>query len=399
VRTALALLVAVCAALLTASSASATLAERLTRALTSPGVSWSKTGALALDIQNGRKLYSRNASLSLRPASNAKLTVALAALDRLGPGNRIPTLVRGEGRREGGTWHGRLVLKGFGDPTLSSGDLATLAARVRASGISRITGAIEGDESYWDTRRVVSGWKASFYKEECPPLSALTVDRAKVGSRVVSDPAFAAARAFRGALVAAGVRVDGWARKGVADNGSVGVARVVSGTMRRLVLRMNRVSDNFIAESLLKVLGARIRGNGTSAAGARIVTETLAARGVPLRGVRIVDGSGLSRYDRLTARAIAALLVSAWSDRTIRRPFFESLPLAGVEGTLEDRLESAPAYRSVRAKTGTTKHASALSGYVRRRIVFSVLQNGSPIPFWHARRAQDRFAQVLAGTL
>ena len=56
----------------------------------------------------------------------------------------------------------------------------------------------------------------------------------------------------------------------------------------------------------------------------------------------------------------------------------------------------APAYRNVRAKTGTTDSASALSGYVRTRYVFSILQNGSPIPWWNARKAQDRFAQVLA---
>ena len=82
---------------------------------------------------------------------------------------------------------------------------------------------------------------------------------------------------------------------------------------------------------------------------------------------------------------------------TIGDEFVDSLPIAGVNGTLEDRMERLPAYRHVYAKTGTTSRASALSGYVTTRYVFAILQNGDPIPYYYARRAQDRFAQVLAG--
>ena len=116
-----------------------------------------------------------------------------------------------------------------------------------------------------------------------------------------------------------------------------------------------------------------------------------------MTGLRIADGSGLSLYDRLTARALGELLISATSDSAIGSDFVASLPIAGVNGTLEDRMERLPAYRHVFAKTGTTDLASALSGYVRTRYVFSILQNGSPIPYYYARKAQDRFAQVLAG--
>ena len=103
--------------------------------------------------------------------------------------------------------------------------------------------------------------------------------------------------------------------------------------------------------------------------------------------------------DRLTARAVGKLLVSAWRDQSVRSAFFGSLAVAGVDGTLEDRMESGPAYRRVRAKTGTLRSASALSGYAGTRYVFSVLQNGSPISYTRARRSQDRFAQALARAL
>jgi D-alanyl-D-alanine carboxypeptidase/D-alanyl-D-alanine-endopeptidase (penicillin-binding protein 4) len=112
--------------------------------------------------------------------------------------------------------------------------------------------------------------------------------------------------------------------------------------------------------------------------------------------VRVVDGSGLSRSDRLTTRALAGLLVLAWYDPDLRPVVYDVLPVAGVNGTLEKRMRVSPARGAVRAKTGTTSIASALSGYVRDRYVFAVVQNGYPISTWWARTAQDRFAQALA---
>ena len=128
----------------------------------------------------------------------------------------------------------------------------------------------------------------------------------------------------------------------------------------------------------------------------RAVRSALAQIGVPVAGVRLVDGSGLSSLDRLTTRALAGILRAAWSDPEIRPAFVAALPLAGINGTLEDRMRRPPARGNVQAKTGTTDIASALSGYVKHRYVFSVLQNGSPVSTYWTRRAQDRFATALA---
>ena len=393
-----ALVAALALLVLAPAAASAPLAERLDRALASPGISWSATGVLALDLENGGLVYGRNAGLSLRPASNEKLPVALAALDELGRGAQIPTEVLGEGRLADRVWRGRLVLKGYGDPTLGHDDLALLARRVENAGIGRVTGGIVADESYFDTRRTAPGWKPRYYKNECPPLSALVVARARVGGWITGDPALAAAQAFRRALVAEGVAVGRGTAKATASSSAVELAEVTSPRLSLVVRQMNRASDNFYAEMLLKVLGANATGRGTSVAGARVVRRELADRGVPLEGVRIADGSGLSLDNRTTARALAALLISAWSDPKVSRPFYNSLPIAGVNGTLRHRMTRRPAYGHVRAKTGTTSSASALSGYVGTKYVFAVLQNGSPVPYWHARAAQDRFAHVLAGS-
>jgi serine-type D-Ala-D-Ala carboxypeptidase/endopeptidase (penicillin-binding protein 4) len=305
--------------------------------------------------------------------------------------------VLGRGSVGASVWQGALILKGYGDPTLTRSDLAVLAKRVRLSGITTVTGKVLADETYFDTRRVAPGWKPSYYKEECPPLSALVVDEAKVRGRTVDTPALAAARAFRGALVLAGVRVLRGAGVGAAGEGDTLVSQILSPSTAGLVKQMNRQSDNFVAEMLLKRLGARLLHRGATGAGISVALDVLRTRGVPLAGVRLADGSGLSSYDRLTARAVTAILITGWSDPRFRRPFVLSLPLAGVNGTLKDRLRSLPARGFVRAKTGTTNRASSLSGFVGTRYVFSVLQNAAPIPWLSARQGQDRFVQILAG--
>ena len=90
------------------------------------------------------------------------------------------------------------------------------------------------------------------------------------------------------------------------------------------------------------------------------------------------------------------LLLTAERDPGIREPFLASLSVAGISGTLRDRLRRRPARGQVLAKTGTTNEACALAGFVRRRYVFAILQNGSPVAWWSAREAQDRFVTLLA---
>ena len=374
------------------------LQRRLARALHVPHVATARSAAVALDLASGTVLFEQNPGRSLAPASNEKLPLTYAALMQLGPTYRIETDVLGQGQQDGTQWTGTLVLKGNGDPTLSRADLRALAAQVKALGIRSVTGGVSGDESAYDTRRIVAGWKPSYFIDESPPLSALVVDRARVGRIVTRSPALAAATAFRAALRQAGIAVAGPVRTGTADAWSEPLADVSSPTLWSMLRFMDRESDNFTAEMLLKQLGLTELGRGTSAAGAAVVTQALTDAGVPMTGVRIVDGSGLSRLDRLTANALGSLLKIAWADPAVGPALLASLPVAGVNGTLQHRLQKPPAKGNVLAKTGTTETASSLSGYVSGRYAFAVVQNGHPLSYWWARRAQDRFAQVLAGS-
>jgi D-alanyl-D-alanine carboxypeptidase/D-alanyl-D-alanine-endopeptidase (penicillin-binding protein 4) len=396
-QTALAMLVALLGVLVAAAPAAAAppLAQRLATALAAPGLDPSRSAALAVDVRTGAVVFSHNPDLSLQPASNEKLAVAYASLRLLGPAYRLRTEVAGSGALVDGTWRGDLYLEGHGDPTLREADLADLARQVAEWGIVRVTGAVIGDESWYDAHRTAPGWKGRFYIGESPPLSALIAERGRYRGTTSDNPALAAASLFRQALAEAGVEVAKRSLVGVAPAEAFPLALDFSEPLADIVRFMGRESDNFTAELLVKELGRTQLGAGTTGAGARVMRDALAGAEVPLAGVRLADGSGLSLLDRLTARALVALLVAAAADPELRDAFLTSLPVAGVNGTLADRMERRPARGRVRAKTGTTNGASALSGFAGR-YVFAIVQNGSPVPYWIARRAQDRFATVLA---
>jgi D-alanyl-D-alanine carboxypeptidase/D-alanyl-D-alanine-endopeptidase (penicillin-binding protein 4) len=382
-----AVLAAVFAALLLVQPAeAASLRARLHAALsgfTGPG-----TAALAVDLATGRVVYAHNVQTALLPASNEKLVVTYAALEALGPAFRMQTAVLGEGRLDpAGVWVGNLVLKGSGDPTLDRAALARLAEGVRAAGVRRVTGSLVGDESWFDSRRSGPGWKAGFVPFESQALSALAVEG-------VADAA-GTVRLFREALTRAGVRVTGGSK--LARAGGWPLAVHWSPPLAEILRHMDVVSDNFTAELVLKQLGAVAGGQGTTAAGAEVIRTVLAAHAVPLAGVRIADGSGLSALDRMTPKALVTILQRGWTDREIRSVLFGVLPVSGRDGTLEDRMSRPPARGNVRAKTGTLNGVSALSGYVRERYAFAVLVNAPGLSTYAAHAAQDRFATVLAG--
>jgi serine-type D-Ala-D-Ala carboxypeptidase/endopeptidase (penicillin-binding protein 4) len=368
------------------------LARALHARLVSPG----RTGAVVFDLQTGDLLFAHNPQLPLRPASNEKLATTYAALTALGPSFRIDTDVLGDGQQNGTTWQGNIVLKGYGDPALSFAQLTSLARQVVADGITHVSGRILGDESWFDTRRNGLGWKPDFYLHESPALSALIVNRGWTGQYETRFPALMAAVAFRRDLRRLGVTVHGGTAVGVASQQSVQLGEVESAPLSTLVRNMDVYSDNFYAEMLLKEVGAVQGAGGSSAAGIAVERRLLGAAGVPLAGVRMVDGSGLSLLDRWTSNGLGTLLHTMWLDSDLRPYLVPALPIAGETGTLEHRMRKAPARGLVRAKTGTTDNSSALSGFVGDRFAFSILENGSPVRALNAEQSQNRFAQVLA---
>jgi len=378
----------------TAPAAAPGLDVTLDRALRASGVAPDRTAAIALDLRTGETIYGKNVSRSLLPASAEKLAVSFTALRVLGPHFRFRTELVGVGSRSGRVWNGDLGLVGYGDPTLTRADLDRMARRFAATGIRRIAGRVFGDDTHFDTRRDGLGWKPSYLGIESPPLAALTVTGVPIPS--VNSSATVAARTFAEALRKRGIGVSRRAGSGRAPVDAIPIVFDLSEQLVGIVRRMDADSDNFVAEMVLKELGSTIDTRGSSAAGARVVRSTLSDAGVPLAGVRIADGSGLSRFDRSTVRTLAEILRAGVADPSIRDVFVSSLAVAGVSGTLKARLDVKPTRGRVRAKTGTTNRACALAGFVAGRYVFAILHNGSPVPYWTARAAQDRFVTVLA---
>ena len=173
------------------------------------------------------------------------------------------------------------------------------------------------------------------------------------------------------------------------------VAVVRSPTLTQIVNTTDVYSDNFFAETLIKLLGARLGGAGTTAAGAAVVEAFAGAHG---SGVHAVDGSGLTRSNRASPRQVVDLLLAMRGDPA-GDEFIQDLALAGKEGTVADRMHGTAAYGRCRTKTGTLTGVSNLSGYCfnasGRIMAFSVLMGGvGDLNLAHLD--QDRIAAAVA---
>jgi D-alanyl-D-alanine carboxypeptidase/D-alanyl-D-alanine-endopeptidase (penicillin-binding protein 4) len=184
------------------------------------------------------------------------------------------------------------------------------------------------------------------------------------------------------------------ASSGTAPDGAAKVATVDSPTIGELVTQMVRESDNGTAELLVKELGLRVAGEGSTAAGTAVVLETLGRLGLPVSGMRALDGSGLDRNSTLTCRLLVALLDLEGAGGIIDR----ALPVAAQTGTLFRRFLGTPVAGRLRAKTGSIKGVAALTGRVLSpsgdELTFAFLQNGLPWPA--AKALQDQLGHILA---
>ena len=370
------------------------------------------SGLIVVESESRDVVCAKAAQRQLPLASNMKLFTTATALSRLGPATRIPTRVLADGRIDaGGVLRGSLYLQGGGDPALGTpsfynsylGGLGTnlfsLVPQIRAAGIRAITGRVYADDTVFDRRRGVldSGFATSPY---IGPLSGLAFNSGFSGptssSGFSSDPAKLAASKLARALKASGVAVPSQVALARAPTAAERVALVRSPTIHELSNMTDVYSNNFFAEVLMKLLGARLGGGGTTAAGAAVVEDFARELG---SGVQAADGSGLTRSNRASARQVADLLL-AMRDDPAGDDFIQDLALTGKEGTVDDRTVGTAAYARCRTKTGTISGVSNLSGYcfnkTGRIMVFAILM-GSVGDVGYAHLTQDRIAALVAG--
>ncbi len=388
-----------------------TPAERMLAA----GLNWgmrqagSSSGAYVVDLTTGQALYAHNANTGRLPASVEKLYTTTTALQRFGAGGTLPTTVLGGGQMQGTTYVGTLYLRGGGDPTFGAasfdaanyGTGATIqqlvSGLVSATGMTAFRGNVVADESIFDSLRgtPATGFQASTEVEG--ELSGLAFDRGWYnlqGTVLDTHPALDAGLELVSTLKAAGIRLLGRTRVSAARTpaDAAPLATVASPPMATLLALTLTPSDNFFAEMLLKDIGARFGGGGTTARGVAVVRGQI-ARDFGIHP-RFNDGSGLSRYDRTSPVQVVTLLRGMAGDAA----FTHSLAVAGETGTLQHEMVGTYAQGRCRGKTGTLTNVSNVVGYCTARdghtLAYALLMNG--IYPYYAHPIQNRMVVAVA---
>jgi D-alanyl-D-alanine carboxypeptidase/D-alanyl-D-alanine-endopeptidase (penicillin-binding protein 4) len=225
----------------------------------------------------------------------------------------------------------------------------------------------------------------------------------------VVNPTIFFARSLKDALVARGIAVTGEAKDfddvaaemlGTPSKETRMLASTPSPPLREIATVLMKVSQNLYAETLLKAMGAARGGLGTAEGGRVAVRAVLDAWGVPRDAYTMYDGSGLSRYDYVTARALTTILEHVYRDPRHRDPFLATLPIAGRDGTLASRLGRTRAAGNALAKTGSISNVRSLSGFVRTRedeaLAFSILANDFPIASATVDYIADTAVEILS---
>ncbi len=363
------------------------------------------SGAYVFDVDaNGDgTLYGNDKDDRRTPASNQKLFTTAAFLAELGPDAHLQTRAYADGELTGqgdSTLDGDLVVVGDGDPAFGTARFArahdqpvtrvsALARAVARAGVERITGRVLADDTIFDRKR--------YDGPDVSPLSGLSFNNGFDGSSYADDPELVAARAMKEGLRKQGVKVRGRVGRANLPDSTLErkpLADVASPRVAALIEETNVPSNNFFAEMLLKRLDAADGDRGSRKGGGADVERFAKSVGVD---VQAVDGSGLSRLNSVSPQEVVKLLTAMARDDRNGKAFRKSLPIAGREGTVADRMRGTAAEGNCATKTGTLDGVSALSGYCTaggHTIAFSVLNNSVDVNA--ARAAQDRIAAAIA---
>ncbi len=355
-----------------------------------------KVSCKVLHADFDKVMYELDPGMAMIPASITKIVTGATAYSKLGANYVIPTIAYTDDNDiKDGIINGNLYIKGFGDPDLNSGDIQTLADEITKKGIKEITGNIVADESYFDNNyKGLSGiYKGDTGPSYWPYVTALSLDK--------SAGALSAGKLLSSDLVTLGVNVQGTVIQGVTPTGAKEVAQISHGIYDVLAY-MLKESDNHSAITMFKLLGAKFKNTPASLEdGQEVINSFLTELGVERYSYEILEGSGLTRYNKVTAEMFIKILKFMYDDRFTFDYFMNSLSIAGKDGTLKKRMIGTEAEGNVYAKTGTINSVSSLSGYVIDKdneiLIFYIVMNGFGSNATDMRAAQDDIAISLAG--
>lgn len=421
-------------------------------------------GIIVQSLNTGEVLYSKNPSRLFIPASNMKLFTGFSALSFLGPDYRYQTLLLHDGKIQGTHLQGNLYLKFSGDPELTPRDLESM---LRNSHIQTVSGKLYIDDTALDRIGAGPGWMWDDLNYcSAAPATALILDHncfnvsfkptQPIGSQThaqLSTPVPVTMQAHLQiqsdcALTVQSTEHNQYTLHGCIDpkdinqplqlalrnprlyahenlnsllhQNNIHLAggidyKKIEGTLpvlshhesspvSELVTQMEKESDNLIANTLFKTIGANyFHTTGTWSNGSLAMQHILLSKlGIHIPKTALRDGSGTSRYDLLTPEQIAKLLVNVYQNPSLKSYFFNALAVAGVDGTLKTRMQDLTVKGKVHAKTGNMQGITALSGYLeshdQQPLLFVILINGFSDANQKYQNLQDQICQYLVQT-
>lgn len=372
-----------------------------------------KAGVVIYNPMTQDTVFAMNATSPMIPASLTKLFTTAISLNVMGSEHELSTkLFSDDINFNDGILNGNLYIKGFGNSTFSEDDLQDMIEFIANKGITQIDGDIIGDDTYTDDIYTREDWiENELTQVKLPPISALVLDRNRTvvkrkvrrGYRFVTttikDPPLFVAQKLKEYLISKGIKVNGNAKKGETPP-KVYFLTEKSIQLKDLIALINKHSDNFLAECLFKTLGAEVSGlKGNSFFSQQAIIKFLKDNNIYADGTEIVDGSGLSRYDFATPLAISGILERMYFDLKHFDAFYNSLSIAGVDGTLRGRLVGTPAEGNFRGKTGSLNGVSGLAGYLTDKngddLIITIIFQFNKGNWRHYRNIQDQIVALL----
>lgn len=360
---------------------------RLDSLLEDPLFETSQVGLMVYDLTADSTLYTYNHRQMLRPASCMKLVTSITALDALGPNYEYQTALYYTGSIQGRTLVGNIYCVGGFDPMITQADVITLASSIRQLGVDSIRGLIVADRSMKESLDYGEGW---CWDDENPMLIPLTIGRKDNFTSTLAEE-----------IARLGVNLEKVELMQGRKPAQAKMIDVCCHSIKQVLQRMMKDSDNFYAESMFYQTAASTGHHPATAVDARNITKKLINRlGLDANRYRIADGSGLSLYNYVTVELLVKLLRHAWRTPSIAKALMPALPVAGVDGTLKSRMQNTLAQGDVRAKTGTLTGISSLAGYCTapngHELAFAIINQGI-LDKTTGKAFQDRVCQVLCG--
>ena len=345
----------------------------------------SQVGIMVWDLEADSCIYRFRERQLMRPASTMKVITAITALDKLGGSYQFKTTLKYTGVVEDGVLKGDIYCVGGMDPRFNTDDMTAFVSSLKDMGVDSIQGSIYADRSMKDADLLGEGW---CWDDDNPVLSPLVFGRKdNFMDRFLSK------------LKDAGIVYEGSGSMVKRCPASAFTICTRFHTMDQVLHKMMKESDNLYAESMYYQVAASTGNRPASAKSARNVERQLIRKvGLDPARYRLADGSGLSLYNYVSAELETKLLRYAYQDENILPHLKQSLPIAGVDGTLKKRMRTGFAHANVKAKTGTVTGVISLAGYCKAAnghdLCFSIINNGI-MHSNNARNFADKVCEIL----